>query len=103
MSPATSAITIKVGDHASKDTQLEHATSLLREKATRCGILVTMVNFTTSQHSQSPLALIYRSASPERLAVHVRRRGQKPTPADMLPGSHLSRVVRGATASWHPT
>jgi hypothetical protein len=47
MLPATSAITIKVEDYASKSTKLEHAISLLRKKGTGCGILVTRVDFTT--------------------------------------------------------
>jgi hypothetical protein len=51
---AISTISVKVGDPASRDRQLEEATSLLREKATGCGILVTRVDFTTFTISLSP-------------------------------------------------
>jgi hypothetical protein len=54
MTTATSTITVKVKDRASRDRQLEQATSLLREKAARCGILVTRVNFTTFTVTLSP-------------------------------------------------
>lgn len=54
MLTAISTITVKVGDPASRDQQLEEATSLLREKATGCGILVTRVDFTTFTISLSP-------------------------------------------------
>ena len=47
MSMTESLITVKVEDRASRDRQLEQATSLLREKANGCGILVTRVDFTT--------------------------------------------------------
>lgn len=47
MPKATSTIIVEVGDCGSRDKQLEQATSLLRERATICGILVTRVNFTT--------------------------------------------------------
>lgn len=54
MSIATSTITIEVEDRASRDSQLEQATSLLREKASGCGILVTRVDFTTFTVAISP-------------------------------------------------
>lgn len=54
MSTATSTITVKVGDPASRDRQLERAISQLRQQATGCGILVTRVNFTTFAVTLSP-------------------------------------------------
>lgn len=54
MSTVTSTITLKADDPASRDRQLEHATSLLRKKATDCGILVTRVDFTTFTVALSP-------------------------------------------------
>ena len=54
MLTATSTITINVKDSASRDRQLEQATSLLRGKATSCGILVTRVDFTTFTIALSP-------------------------------------------------
>ncbi|GAA5197276.1 hypothetical protein GCM10023346_31550 [Arthrobacter gyeryongensis] len=51
---AKSIITVKIEDRASRDRQLEHATLLLREEATRCGILVTRVDFTTFIVTLSP-------------------------------------------------
>jgi hypothetical protein len=47
MSTACSTIAVKVNDPASRDRQLDHAVSLLREKATDRGILVTRVDYTT--------------------------------------------------------
>lgn len=47
MPATTSMITVKVEDASSRDRQLEQASSLLREKATDCGILVTRKDFTT--------------------------------------------------------
>lgn len=43
----TSMITLKVGDPASRDRQLEQTCALLRSEATDCGILVTRINHTT--------------------------------------------------------
>lgn len=54
MSTAIPAIIIKVKDAASRDRQLEQATSLLREKATGWGILVTRVDFTTFTVALNP-------------------------------------------------
>lgn len=54
MSTATSPITVKVEDPASRDRQLERATSLLREKAVGYGILVTRVDYTTFTIALSP-------------------------------------------------
>lgn len=54
MSNANPVITIEVDDPASRDQQLDQATSLLRETATDCGILVTRVNFTTFTIALSP-------------------------------------------------
>lgn len=48
----TSVITVRVEDPASRDRQLEQATSLLREKAIDCGILVTRVDFTIQDRPQ---------------------------------------------------
>jgi hypothetical protein len=47
-------ITIKAEDRFSRDQQLEQATSLLREEATGCGILITRVDFTTFTVALSP-------------------------------------------------
>lgn len=47
-------ITVKVEDRASRDQQLEHAVSLIREQALACGILVTRVDFTTFTVGVSP-------------------------------------------------
>ena len=54
MSTATSRITVRVEDPASRDQQLEGATSLLREKAVGYGILVTRVDHTTFTVALSP-------------------------------------------------
>lgn len=56
MANLTSTLTVKVQDPASRDRQLEQATSLLREKAIGlvCGILVTRVDFTTFTIALSP-------------------------------------------------
>lgn len=54
MSTDTSTITVRVEDPASRDRQLEQATSLLRERAVGCGILVTRVDYTTYTISISP-------------------------------------------------
>lgn len=54
MSTATSTVTVRVEDPASRDRQLERATSLLREKATGYGILVTRVDYTTFTIALSP-------------------------------------------------
>lgn len=54
MSIATSTITIKIEDRASRDRQLEQATSVLREKALGHGILVTRVDYTTFTITLSP-------------------------------------------------
>ncbi|MGO4238591.1 hypothetical protein [Pseudarthrobacter sp. YAF2] len=47
MSAETSPIVVKVEDAASLHVELEHASSILREKATSDGLLVTRVDFTT--------------------------------------------------------
>lgn len=54
MSTATSTITVMVKDPATRDRQLEQATSLLREKASGYGILVTRVDYTTFSIALSP-------------------------------------------------
>lgn len=54
MSLTTSPITVKVKDAASMDIQLEYASSILREKATSWGLLVTRVDFTTFTVALSP-------------------------------------------------
>lgn len=54
MSLTTSTITVKVKDAVSVDRQLEHASSILREKATSWGLLVTRVDFTTFTVALSP-------------------------------------------------
>lgn len=54
MSRTTSTITVKVEDAASIDGQLEHATSILREKTTNCGLLITREDFTTFTVALSP-------------------------------------------------
>ena len=54
MAKVTSTLTVKVWDPASRDRQLEKASSLLREKATDCGILVTRLDFTTFTIAFSP-------------------------------------------------
>jgi hypothetical protein len=41
------AITIKVDDPISRDSQLEQATVLMHRKALDCGLIVTRVNYTT--------------------------------------------------------
>ena len=47
MSSDASTITVKVEDPASRDRQLEQATSLLHEKAIGYGLLVTRIDYTT--------------------------------------------------------
>ncbi|MCX2750041.1 hypothetical protein OOZ51_19835 [Arthrobacter sp. MI7-26] len=54
MSNANPVMTIKVEDPDSRDQQLDQATSLLREMATSCGILVTRIDFTTFTIALSP-------------------------------------------------
>jgi hypothetical protein len=54
MSIPTSTITVIVEDPASRDRQLEQATSLLREKAIGCGIFVTRVDHKTFTIALSP-------------------------------------------------
>jgi hypothetical protein len=54
MPARTSTITVKVKDASSRDRRLEQASSLLREKATDCGILVTRMDFTTFTIALSP-------------------------------------------------
>lgn len=54
MSTATSMITVKIENRASRDHQLEQAISLIREQADTCGILVTRVDFTTFTIAASP-------------------------------------------------
>lgn len=54
MVTAMHVITLNVADRVSRDEQLEQAISLLRKKATRCGILVTRVDFTTYTVTISP-------------------------------------------------
>lgn len=49
-----SPITIKVEDVTSRDRLLDQATSLLRERATDRGILVTRVDFTKFTITLSP-------------------------------------------------
>jgi hypothetical protein len=54
MSTATSSITVKVEDPASKDRQLDKAIALLREQPIGCGILVTRVDFKTFTVALTP-------------------------------------------------
>lgn len=54
MPTPTSTITVKVEDASSRDRQLEQASSLLHEKATDCGILVTRIDLTTFTIALSP-------------------------------------------------
>ena len=54
MSAETSPIVVKVKDAASVDRELEHASAVLREKATSRGLLVTRVDFTTYTVALSP-------------------------------------------------
>lgn len=54
MSAETSLIVVKVEDTASIDRELEHAIAVLRQKATRWGLLVTRVDFTTYTVALSP-------------------------------------------------
>jgi hypothetical protein len=54
LSTTNSTITVKVGDPASRDRQLEQAISLLREKATGYGILLTRIDYTTFTITLSP-------------------------------------------------
>lgn len=54
MSNAGSTITVRVENPASRDRQLEQATSLLREKAVGYGILVTRVDYTIFTIALSP-------------------------------------------------
>lgn len=52
--PTTSTIIVKVEDAASIAHELEHASLVLREKATTWGLLVTRVDFTTYTVALSP-------------------------------------------------
>lgn len=54
MSAETSLIVVKVEDAPSVDRELEHASAVLREKATSWGLLVTRVDFTTYTVALSP-------------------------------------------------
>lgn len=54
MSAETSLIVVKVEDAASVDHRLEQASTVLREKATSWGLLVTRVDFTTYTVALSP-------------------------------------------------
>lgn len=54
LSTSTSTITVKVEDPVSRDRQLEQATSLLREKSTGYGILVTRIDYKTFTITLSP-------------------------------------------------
>lgn len=54
MSTTTATLIVKVEDAASIDSQLEHASSILREKATSWGLLVTRVDFATFTVALSP-------------------------------------------------
>ena len=54
MPPATNTIYIIAEDPAARDRELEQATALLRERATRCGIVVTRVHFATFTVALSP-------------------------------------------------
>ncbi|WP_026547890.1 hypothetical protein [Paenarthrobacter nicotinovorans] len=54
MSAETSLIVVKVKDAASVDRELEHASAVLREKATPWGLLVTRVDFATYTVALSP-------------------------------------------------
>ncbi|MGO4236912.1 hypothetical protein [Pseudarthrobacter sp. YAF2] len=54
MSAETSPIVVKVEDAASVNRELEHASAVLREKATSSGLLVTRVDFTTYTVALSP-------------------------------------------------
>ena len=54
MSAETPLMVVKVEDAASVDRELEHASAVLREKATSWGLLVTRVDFTTYTVALSP-------------------------------------------------
>lgn len=54
MAKETSTLTVKVWDPASRDRQLDKASSFLHEKAIDRGILVTRVDFTTFTIAFSP-------------------------------------------------
>lgn len=54
MSTETSTIIVKVEDAASIDRELESASSILRERSTTWGLLVTRVHFTTFTVAISP-------------------------------------------------
>lgn len=54
MSAETSFIVVKVENAATVDRELQHASSILREKDTRWGLLVTRVDFTTYTVALSP-------------------------------------------------
>lgn len=54
MSTTTAAVTSKVKEAASIDRHLELASSILRERATSWGLLVTRVDFTTFTVALSP-------------------------------------------------
>lgn len=64
MPTATATIPVKVQDPALRDRQLEQATSLLREKAFDCGILVTRVNYTTYALALSAESLTAKPGKP---------------------------------------
>ena len=52
--PTAAPLIIEARDQASRDDQLEQATSLLRNKATNCGILITRHSFRTFTAALSP-------------------------------------------------
>ena len=52
--PTVTSIIIEAQDRATRDRQLEHATRLLKDKATDCGILVTRHSFRTFTAALSP-------------------------------------------------
>lgn len=45
--PTAAPLIIEAQDRASRDFQLEHATELLKNRATDCGILITRHSFAT--------------------------------------------------------
>lgn len=54
MSPKTSTIVVTVEDAESVDRRLEHASAILRERATKWSLLVTRVGFGTNTVALSP-------------------------------------------------
>lgn len=52
--PTVTSIIIEAQDPATRDRQLEHATRLLKDKATDCGILVTRHSYRTFTATLSP-------------------------------------------------